>query len=83
MERTKLEVDVSPSGFLPGMFVLAAHEDDAIRCFVQCYMLEPLGAVETTDHYNAIPQMQALMDRWVSCSKPFLTSLPDVHIFAM
>lgn len=71
MKQKKLEIDVSASGILPGMFVLVAHEDEGIRSFVQRNMLDPLGKQEQSDEFYAIIQMQALIDRWVSCFNPF------------
>lgn len=72
MKRVRLDehFDVSGCGFLPGMFVLVAHDDATVRDFAQQQMLDTLSKLETSDAIDAVPGLWSLMERWVRFSEP-------------
>ena len=77
MDSHGVPIDVSDSGPLPGMFVLSAHNDRAVRSLVIRAMVAKLEPLQAGIFEEGHDQWGQLVDSWVRC----LSSLcnPDIH----
>lgn len=82
MQQHRVPLDVTDSGPLPGMFVLAAHNDAAVRQLVADNVLCKLGPLDASLFDEGHDQWGMLVDSWV-CFDYMLRMLacfpPDVH----
>ena len=78
MDSHGVPIDVSDSGPLPGMFVLSAHNDRAVRSLVIRAMVAKLEPLQAGIFDEGHDQWGQLVDSWVRCPMLCLCN-PDIH----
>jgi hypothetical protein len=81
MSSKSVPLDITESGPLPGMIVLAAHNDDSVRRLAAQSMLAKLSTLPADVFDEGHDQWGQLVDAWV-CNLYLCHSLTELHVFA-
>jgi hypothetical protein len=68
IRKAAIDIDVTDSGCLPGMFVLACHNDAEVRQVVSDIMISKLKPFVDGKSVQDVMQLQNLVDDWVCLS---------------